>query len=185
MSEQLAKNERVMADFDRRLRTLETTQRVGLNRIKFSYATAATDPTVFAAWEPGATGTTWADSTGAVGNGYGEVTLETNNRVLVFFGARVINVANDAGVTFRTLGCRVGFGIDGVLPDALPAPTGQRTANNLASAVVDMHPLYVVPRTVGPGVHTFKAWAFWQDTFPAAPVLPRMTDTFLGVLPID
>jgi hypothetical protein len=185
MSEQLAKNDRVMADFDRRLRTLETAQRVGLNRIKFSYATAATDPTVYGAWEPGASGTTWADSVGAVGNGYGEVTLETNNRVLVFFGARVINLGSNAGATFRASTGLAGFGIDGVLPDALPAPTGQRTVFNGNTATVDLHVLYVVPRTVGPGTHTFKAWARWTDAHPAAPVPPRMTDTFLGVLPID
>jgi hypothetical protein len=174
------------ADIERRLSTLETASRIGLNRMRNSYATAAVDPTVFAAWESGAAGSTYADDQGNTGTGYGQVTVTTNTKVLVLFGCRVLLLGANGPGAFRSATARVGFGIDALTPDQLTAPTGQRTASNFNPSTVDNNVVHaVIRRGLTPGSHVFKAWAFWNNDQPAAPILPRMTDTFIAVLPID
>lgn len=183
MSEQLTPSERTLADIERRLRNLETAPRVGLHRIRTAYATAAVDPVTFDAWESGAAGSTWADDAGNTGTGYAQLTVETGTKALVIFGCRVISLANNA--TYRCVTCRVGFGVNAVLPDGA-IPTGQRTATNNTTVPGESNVAYsLVRRGLTPGPNTFRAYAFWVTAVPGAANLPRMTDTVLTVIPID
>jgi hypothetical protein len=186
VSEQLPADARVLADIERRLRTLETAPRVGLHRLRYAYATAAVDPTVYGAWESGAAGSTWRDDRGVDGTGYAQVTVETNTKALVFFGCRVIELGANAGVTWKTSVAVVGVNQDGVVPSSTAAPTLQRVAFNPLAGAPFQNISYTAIRTgLTPGQHVFTAQAFWQLDFAGAPTAPRMTDTFLGVLPIN
>ena len=186
MSEQLPADARVLADIERRLRTLETAPRVGLHRLRYAYATAAVDPAVYGAWESGAAGSTWRDDRGTNGAGYGQVTVETNTKALLFFGCRVMELGADAGVTWKSSFAIVGVNQDGVAPSSTFAPTLQRLVYNPLAGAGFQNISYVAIRTgLTPGQHVFAAQAFWQLDFAGAPTAPRMTDTFLGVLPID
>lgn len=182
----LGADERWQAEIERRLRTLETAPRVGLHRLRYAYATAAVDPTVFGSWESGAAGSTWRDDTGTNGAGYSQVTVETNTKALVFFGCRIINVGFDSGTTWKTANAFVGVNQDGTVPSSTSAPTLQRAVYNPLAAAPYQNIAYTAIRTnLAPGVHVFTAQALWSIDAPGAPTAPRMTDTFLGVLPID
>ncbi len=182
----LGADERWQAEIERRLRTLETAPRVGLHRLRYAYATAAVDPAVYGAWESGAAGSTWRDDTGAAGTGYAQVTVETSAKALLFFGCRIINLGADAGVTWKTSSALIGVNQDGTVPSATFAPTLQRLVFNPLAASPFENVTYVAIRTgLTPGQHVFTAQANWTLAFAGAPTAPRMTDTFLGVLPID
>lgn len=175
----------MIEQLEARLRALEVTSRLGLNRMRNAYATAAADPTTFGAWETGAAGNTWADDRGGTGSGYGQLTVEVNTSVLVIASGRILNIGNDAGVSWRTTSGLFGFGVDGATPN-IGTPTGQRTFSNFNVATLDINLVHaVIRRGMTPGSHTFNVQAQWQNDFPAAAFKPRLTDAALVVIPID
>ncbi len=175
----------MIEQLESRIRALEVTARLGLNRMRNSYATAAADPTTFAAWETGTAGSTWADDRGGTGTGYGQLSVDVNTAVLVIVGARIINIGNDAGASWRTTQGLFGFGVDGAAPN-IGVPSGQRTFSNFNPATLDINLVHaVVRRGMTPGAHTFNVQAQWNNDYPGAPIKPRLTDATLVVLPID
>lgn len=175
-------------ELERRLRALEVTSRVGINRLRYAYGTAAVDPTNYATWETGAAGCTWIDDAGTTGNGYARCTAFTNTKALVFFGCRLQSVGEDAGVTWKTSTGQVGVLQDGNTPGTAgnPAPTLARQFYSGSPDLAYQNISYVAIRTaLTPGDHIWDAAAFWAADHPGAPTAPRMTDVYLFVLPLD
>lgn len=172
----------VNRDVERRLRALEGAARNGLGRMRYAWATAAADPSAFDAWETGTAGNTWSASDGSSGTGYPQVTCAINTRALVVFGCRITGLANVAAC--RTWQCEVGVGTDISNPTVAPL-SQKRGQSNQAAQLIDFNVShFFVPQQLTVGSHLFRAWAFWT-TATAGVVLPRMTDTFIGVLPLD
>ena len=170
------------ADLERRLRDLENAPRVGLNLLRAAWGTAAADPSTFGAFEYGTVGNTWADDKGAVGTGYPTITLVCPARILIIASARPLDVASLAA-TYRCAGGEFGVAIDGVAL-GLGQPNIKRAFGNGNNLPVNMPMISVATRTITPGSHTFAMVAFWNDSAPAALQFPRLTDTFLAILPL-
>ena len=181
MSEQLRADDRWFAEIDRRLRTLEATARVGLSGLRSVWQTAGASPTTFGALELGTASNTWRDDTGATGTGYPTITLTLGSRYMIFWSARPIGVANAAG--YRSKSVLLSVGIDGEFNPPLPSP--RRQFANSGVLPVDAPIAAIVARSITPGQHTFQVGATWGDDVPAAPGLPTLTDTFLGILPLS
>ena len=167
----------MFADMDRRLRVLESTQRVGLNQLRFCTSTGSAAPTTFGAGEYGTAGNTWVDDTGATGTGYPTISMRTPNKVLVLVGYRPINLATAA--TFRTFSVQVNVRID--------ATAGYLNRQISQYATTNMDAPYVSAGViaVGAGVHSFTIGAAWDNTVPAAATQPQLTDAYLIVLPLS
>lgn len=181
MSEQLRADDRWFAEIERRLRTLEASPRVGLAGLRSVWQTAGVSPAVFGAFEAGVAGNTWTDDTGATGTGYPTITLVTGRRYMIFWSARPIGLATSA--TYRSASVDVSVRIDGV--DNSPLPRALRQFANGNAAPVDVALSAIVTREITPGTHTFQMVARWANDQPAAPNLPTLTDTFLGILPLS
>lgn len=183
MAEQLLPEglDTVVAAFDRRLRALEVSPRVGLHLMRQAWGTAADDPSTFGAWEYGAGATAWADDQGGTGSGYPQLAVDCPRRVLLMWSARPISIANAAG--YRTAAADVTIAVDGTPLTAAPAPLRRIGNSNAAPVDVAMSAMVVV--VVSPGAHTFRVGASWANTVPAAGTLPRLTDVALMVLPLS
>lgn len=182
MSEQLRADDRWFAELDRRLRTLEAAPRVGLAGLRSVWQTAGVSPAVFGAtFEAGVAGNTWTDDTGATGTGYPTITLTTGRRYMIFWSARPIGLA--ASAAYRSASVEISVRIDGV--DSPPLPSPRRQFANSNAAPVDVALSTIVAREITPGQHTFTVVARWANDQPAAPNLPTLTDTFLGILPLS
>ena len=173
-----------IADFDRRLRTLESAGRVGLSRVRAAWNTAAAPVAVFDAWYTGPAGAAWADDQGDSGTGYPALTLRTGRRALVLAQAFAENIANDP--TFKTFGWSLGIGIDGASP-----PSGQADryqTHGPTSEGNNYLTLVHIFTQLEPGEHTFYLSTNWQANNPAAVNIPQLSSNnsaFLAVLPLD
>ena len=162
-----------------RLRVLETTMRVGLNRIVSSHQTAAVDPSAYGVYESGAVGNTWTSSDGTSGTGYPLVTVpETGTRILFIATVRPTGICSLA--TYRTNALTTGVGIDGATP---AFPTYRQIADN-GTAPHDAPITWSNVVTLTPGAHTFRLWASFNDNNPLGANLPRYTDASLIILPL-
>lgn len=174
----------ILHDFDRRIRTLESAERVGLNRIRMAWNTAAAPVGTFDAWYTGPAGAAWEDDRGNTGTGYPRVTVRTGRKALVMAQGYADNIANDAA--FRTYAWALGIGVDGATP-----PNGQidryqthgptTEGNNYVTLI---HPLLDLVQ----GEHTFYLTTKWYDANPGAPNLPRLdpnNTAVLAVIPLD
>lgn len=173
-----------MADLQRRVLALETTPRVGINRVVTSWGTASVSPTTYGLAEYGAVGTTWASSTGASGTGYPRVQISITSFALVLLNGRISDVANDPAL-FRSNDVVVAVRVDGGTfgTDGQPAIARQMTNYNLEAVTVPFS--IAVMKAFPPGVRTFEVGASWTDTAPAATLLPLLSDVTLTILPID
>lgn len=189
MSEQLLPEDlkSLLRDIDRRLHTLETTERVGLNRTRFVRQFNSADATSFGSWETGPGITDYVDDQDATGAGYGTLTMTMPSRVLIFVGATIQGVAFNTAVPWRSESVSVGVGIDGVNPAAWPNyPIMYRRLFTGAPEYTEFpFSFFVTRRDITPGDHTLKIWANWANTNPASPDLPRMVDAFLLVIPLN
>ena len=96
-----------LASMDQRLRMLEGGARAGLSLLRSAWGTAAANPTVFAAYESGPTGSTWADHRGNTGTGYPSLTIvDCPARYLIFWSVRPINIATNAVSSYRPVAAR-------------------------------------------------------------------------------
>lgn len=181
MSEQLRADDRWFAELDRRLRTLEAAPRVGLAGLRSVWQTAGVSPAVFGTYEAGVAGNTWRDDTGATGTGYPTITLTTGRRYMIFWSARPISIANAAA--YRSMAVELSVQVDGV--NVPPLPNARRQFTNLNASTVDVPLSAIVTREITPGQHTFRMVASWTNDQPAAAILPTLTDTFLGILPLS
>lgn len=171
-----------LAAMDARVRLLEGGTRTGLGSIRSAWGTAAADPTVFAAFESGPVGSTWLDDKGATGTGYPVVTIvNCPTRYMILWAARPTGLANAA--TYRSIGVQITVAVDGV--DIPSLPNARRLVANSNVLPVDAAQSAIVVRSQTPGTHTFQMRALWDDTVPAAPNQPRLTDLYLGVLPLS
>ena len=170
-------------ELDVRLRTLEGGQRVGLGKLRSAWGTAAADPTVFGAYESGPVGSTWSDDQGGSGTGYPSITI-TNcpTRYMIFWSVRPINLATNAVSPHRSRAVEITVAIDGI--DVPSLPNARRLYQNLNAGTTDVSLAMIVARSEPPGTHTFQMRALW-DTNPGGTIIPRLTDIYLGVLPLS
>lgn len=172
-----------LADIDRRLRALETAQRVGLNRVRAAWSTVDDYPSAFDAWDTGGALARWEDDQGATGTGFPTLTVVTGSRVLVLLNAHVASYALVGG--FRSMQGNVGVGLDGVDPASIPGETwGWRTGVYNANNEHDTPITLAVVKTITPGEHTFDVQANWSDTAGAG-VKPLVSSVVLAVMPLD
>ena len=152
----------MIEQLESRIRALEVTSRVGINRLRYAYGTAAVDPTTYGSWETGAAGCTWIDDAAGVGTGYAQCTAETATKALVFFGCRLQSVGFDAGVTWKTSNGQVGVLQDGNNPGTAgnPAPVLSRQFFNGSADGQYQNISYVAIRTgLTPG-------KYWKPLYP-------------------
>lgn len=169
-----------LADLNRRLQILEATSRVGLNRVRLASGVGSAAPTSFGAtvWEYGSAGNTWVDDLGATGAGYPQITLNCH-KVLVAFGARPYGLGSAAG-TFRSTSCNSGVHFDGGANAILQGQAINQTAVYVVSPIFKAQ-VFTVPA----GSHTFTLGAQWDDTSPASPIQPLLSDPFIMAIPLD
>lgn len=190
MSEQLLPESlpTLLRDIDRRLRNLESTARVGLSETRFVRQFNSAYATTFSAWETGPGITDYVDDQGATGAGYGTLTLTLPSRALIFLGATINGIGLNVAVPWRSAFCQVGVGIDGANPTVW-TPTYPIMYRRLFTGAPEEtefpFSFFVTRRDFVPGTHTLKIWAYWDDTNPASPDLPRMVDAFLLVIPLN
>ena len=174
----------IVNDLERRIRILELTARVGLNRIRFAWLTSAADTAVFNAWDNGPAGAAWADDAtpANTGTGYPQVTLITGTKVLVMAQGNVTQLANDP--TFRSFQADLGISVDGATPNNNPDWYRYQTHGPTTEGT---NPLTVISgiNTLTPGQHTFRFQSFFVDNVPAAANKPRMNNCTLIIIPID
>ncbi len=174
-----------MADLQRRVLALETAQRVGINRVVTSWGTASVSPTTFGADEYGAAGTTWGSSDGTSGTGYPTVSIRLTAAALIIMNGRASQLAEDAGVFFRSNSVTFGVSVDGAALSAGGYPDLRRQVANINPFQLSMPFTIAVMKSFAAGVHTFQVGASWSNTYPAAPVQPLLSDVTLTVIPID
>ena len=173
-----------LASVDQRLRMLEGGARVGLSGIRSAWGTAAADPTVFGAYESGPTGSTWTDDAGGTGTGYPSLTLvDCPARYMILWSVRPINVAVNTVSSYRCSAMTLTVAVGGV--DVPVLPNARRLFQNLNTGTVDQSMAMIVVRRDAPGTKTFQMRALWNDSYPAGTILPRLTDIYLGVLPLS
>lgn len=175
----------LLADIDRRLRILESAQRLGLNRLRMAHSYgAAVSPTVFGAYETGPAGAQYLDDQGAIGSGYPQLTMTTGSRALFIAVATINLLANNASARSRSM--FFGIGADGANPGDWTNPRMYRQLVNSNADEVRTQTTVVAARTdLTPGTHTFRIHAKWSDDVPAAGTLPYLFDAELLVIPID
>lgn len=190
MSEQLQPDSiaAALADFDRRLRNLEVTARVGLNRLAWvqTTGTGGSGPSLGTAWHDGvSTGYTWTDHLGNTGSGYGEVTVSTNSRVLLMFGGYLNAVASSTN--HKCSDGRIGISEDGGAP-----PVGSLgnfgevyffETNDFSHTA--FHWKATTRRALSPGNHTWRLHTKFPISWPAGTITPVIQESILIVIPID
>lgn len=174
----------MIADIDRRLRALESAQRVGLNRVRMSWNTSSATVGTFGAWYTGPAGCAYIDDLGNTGTGYPRVTLVTGEKALVLVQGYAVNIANDP--TFRTYAWYIGFGVDSATP---PSSLADRYQTHGPTTEGNNYQTMVQPIVdLTPGEHTFYLTTKWEDANPAAvnlPTLSAVNNAVLVVIPID
>jgi hypothetical protein len=174
----------LFADFDRRLRALESVASVGLHRIRLAWNVASAVVDTFDAWYTGPAGATWEDDRGNTGTGYPQVTLRTGRKVLAIVQGYAASLAYD--VAFRTYSWSLAISVDGATPPDSRADRwqshGPTTEGNhyvtLVHPVVDLEP----------GEHTFYLSTKWYSANPAPatpPALSASNSAILAILPLD
>lgn len=185
MAEQLQPDQiaSTIAAFDQRLRTLEGASRVGLNRIRYAWATGTPQTTlVYDAFDYGPVTATWQDDRGNTGTGYPRVTVAHGKKALFLVQGYAQQIAND--VTFKTyqwfLGA-YGVGVPSIINPLMyrfqthgPTTEGNNTVS-LITARADMVP----------GSYLYAVMAQFTKTNVAAANEPKLADPFIAVLPID
>lgn len=178
-----------LADIDRRLKALETTQRVGLSRMRsawgddVSYTLTATNT-----WLDGtAEGATWTDDQGNTGSGFPEVTVTTGRRVLIVATARANKVS--ALATNKSNLMRIGVSIDGDTPASASTSGAAATYATLevpGNDAVNGHVTLITQRVdLEPGEHTIALQAFANNYRPGASDYAEVLEVQLTVIPLD
>ena len=177
-----------IADLDRRLRVMESTARVGLNRVRYAWSThasGAAPSSTMDAYEGGPAGSTWADDEGATGTGYPTVTLTLGSKALFLCQAIPRDIANDAA--YKAGAFRFGPAPDGLTPESWGSPYPIMYGGGTHGATSEGTPRYafIVGRNdITPGEHTVKINMRWVTQFGGA-ALPSAHDIFLAVVPIN
>lgn len=172
------------SDLERRVRALESAQRVGLNRVRAAWSTFDDYPTVWGVWDSvcGAA-RRWQDDQGTTGTGHPVLTVTTGTRVLMLLNAYVAQYGATGG--FRSAQGNVGVGLDGVDPASIPGDTwGWRTAFYNLNDEHDGPAVLATVKTVTPGEHTFQVYTNWVDTAGAG-VKPLVSSIVLTIIPLD
>lgn len=176
-----------LAEFDRRLRNLETSPRVGLNGARFVRQFGSGDATTFTNWETGPAASNWVDDQGNTGAGYGQLTMANmGKRAAIFFGATISGVYVNA--TVRSANALFGIGYAGLNPAQNPAYPimYRRFYPGSASYTETPFNFFVCRNDFTPGAtNVFKIWAAWENTNPAAGLQPQLIDGFMLVIPLD
>jgi hypothetical protein len=175
----------LFADFDRRLRALETTQRVGISRTRSAQSTYDDYPSTYDEWDStGGALREWRDDQGNEGGGYPTVTLIAGTRVLVLLSAKVGGYA--AGGGFRSYQGQLGVGIDGGTPaDHVGDVFGWRMGVYNATVSELQHPTAIaIVKEVTPGEHEFAVWSWWSDNAGSG-TQPLWSSVQLTVIPLD
>jgi hypothetical protein len=176
----------ILAEFDNRLKVLENTPRVGLNRVRHARLTAGALATTFNTYEFGPVGTTWADDQSNTGTGYPQLTLTTGQRALFMLTATPWNIGNDAGTTWKAQQAYVGVADTTGDPGSWTNPRMYAFHEQDNAKIAPTTICLAVVRTdLTPGPHTFRVGAFWTVTAPSAPTSPQLLDISLIVLPLD
>lgn len=174
-----------IADFNRRLQILEATQRVGLNRVRYAWATndpAGVQITTFNAWELGPVAGTWEDDQGNTGTGWPRVTVQTGRKALFITQGYAQVFANDP--TYRSYVWYLGV-TGSSMPSTEDPPMwrfqthGPTTEGN--------NPLLIATgrNDLTPGETTYYVTTKFADNVPAAVNQPKLADPFIAVIPID
>lgn len=174
-----------LADFDRRLKALETTQRVGLSRTRSAQSTTDDYPSAYDAWDAtGGATREWSDDQGNEGTGYPVVTVVTGTRVLILLSAKVSSYS--AGGGFRSYQGALGVGIDGGTPaDHVGDVFGWQMGVYNATASELQHPTAIaIVKEVTPGEHEFAVWSRWADNTGSG-TQPLWSSVQLTVIPLD
>ncbi len=167
----------VIADLERRLRVLESAQRVGLNQLRFVRSTAAASPTTYGSAEYGVAGNTWEDDQGNTGTGYPTIQMATPSKALLMIGYRPVDVGNAAGFKSHTV--QVFVSIDG----AGAYVNRQYYQANIDRNYVPVFSAGVIDLT--PGDHTFQIGANWLLVNPGGGTAPLLSDAYMIVLPLS
>lgn len=169
-----------LEELERRLRMLEGGARVGLGGLRSAWGTAAGDH-VPGAYNSGPGSSTWLADDGSSGTGYPALTIpECPSRYMIFWSVRPINIGNSA--SWRSNQGEITVAINGV--DIPTLPNARRGFANLNLQSADTTMSMIVARRELPSTKTFQMRASLQDTVPAAPNQPRLTDIYMGVLPL-
>lgn len=172
------------ADLDRRLRTIEGGQRVGLGGLRSAWATNMQEHTVFGAWNSGPVAATWADDRDNTGTGYPAITIENcPSRYMILWSLTFNSVATNVTLPFRTSNAQIGVSINA--NDTPPLPNATRLFSNSNPGSTDVAMSMIVARQDVPGdkVFQFRTWCF--DDFPAGSIPPTLQGIYLGVLPLS
>ena len=147
----------IVRELDRRIRILETAQRVNAPAVTSSLTAAAVTTNLttaavsavgtgriisangavnigavtISAWEnTGATGSTWADTAGNTGTGYPQVTITTGRKALIIVSGIIGNCGGTAA-TYQATGADYGVGWNSLDPSSFSAGGGQPAPHQL------------------------------------------------------
>jgi len=187
----------IVRELERRIRILETAQRVnapavtsslttaavsaaGVGRILSSHSTnvVALAPPVMDAYTTGGF-ETWIDDNGNTGSGYAKVTVTTGSRALIIVTCNPAQMANAA--TFVCDSMLFGAVVNAEV--TVPQAIGPLINTSLE---VDVPMIWTrVRNDLTPGSNTFKVIAKFFTLNGAAAITPRMSATNITVIPID
>jgi hypothetical protein len=171
----------VLADFDRRLRNLEATRRLGLSAIRSASQNgiATSDPT-YGAWESVGDGLQQHTvDTGAVAAGYPALTLTVPARVLIIVTATVSDVGVGAG--FKSAQGTLGLRVNGVIDTGRPFAGGMVRAGGSSAGAGTV--ASIVDRRFTPGSYTFEVAMLWELTNAGGSAYPYIENANLIIIP--
>jgi hypothetical protein len=173
-----------LADFDRRLRNIETSTRVGLGGVRTSWSASIGTTATYGAWETsgGGLATHRRDNQAGTFAGYPFISMTTPSRVLAIISGTVADVGASP---FRANQGTLGLSIDGAAIGGgtvtVPFLGGIEANNDATSGTGSIAAAVTLPLT--PGVHTFQIAMFWTATGGAG-AAPYITSANLVIIPI-
>lgn len=204
----------IVRELDRRIRILETAQRVDVSAVTSSLTTAAVatvglsraigssslggvGPVPFGSWYKGLTtagGDTWTDTLGNTGTGYPKVTATTGHKAM-FMASGTVNVLSGNAANSKGCAASFGIGIDGGTPQAWfvagqPYPEVDGALENPTTSTLSFgsipYSLSFIRTDLTPGSHAFQLWVqFFANVPTTAPTGPTLIASNLIVIPID
>lgn len=174
-----------IADLNRRLQILEATSRVGLSGVRTAWQTATAATTVLDAYESGPAGAAWQDDQGNTGTGYPVLTI-TNMpaRAWLLWECRPANIGFTPAATYRSVQAQPVLAINGAAITS--APSNRRGYSNFGDGQSRAPVMGSAIRTFTAGAsYTFQMQVKWDDTVPANPTMPTLTDAQIIVLPLS